>query len=194
MGDTNMHVPVEIFFKDVKKTDEIMEIINRRIARLEKICSYINSCRIAVEKPQFVPECGSTYRFRIDITIPHGHEIIAERRADKGSLHDPLSIVIGKTFDIAERKIKKLVNQQHRQTKKHEAQLGVISKIMKDEGYGFLITIDDSREIYFHKNSVLRSNFDKLVVGTIVRYVDEEGLEGPQATTVDMNYARSVSA
>jgi cold shock CspA family protein len=58
-----------------------------------------------------------------------------------------------------------------------------VSKILPQEGFGFL-TSDDGREIYFHKNSVLGRAFPRLQVGTTVRFVEEAGEEGPQASTV----------
>jgi cold shock CspA family protein len=39
-------------------------------------------------------------------------------------------------------------------------------------------------EIYFHRNSVLDADFDKLKIGTEVRFVEEAGDKGPQASTV----------
>jgi cold shock CspA family protein len=58
-----------------------------------------------------------------------------------------------------------------------------VSRILPEEGYGFL-TSGDGREIYFHKNSVLKRAFQRLKVGTIVRFVEEAGEKGPQASTV----------
>ena len=58
-----------------------------------------------------------------------------------------------------------------------------VNKLMPDESYGFLKTLD-GREIYFHRNSVLHEGFDRLKVGTEVNFVEEEGKEGPQASTV----------
>ena len=42
----------------------------------------------------------------------------------------------------------------------------------------------DGREIYFHRNSVLDAGFDRVSVGAEVRFVEEEGVRGPQASTV----------
>jgi cold shock CspA family protein len=58
-----------------------------------------------------------------------------------------------------------------------------VSKLLPQEGYGFL-TSDDGREIYFHKNSVLGRAFPRLKVGTTVRFAEEAGEKGPQASTV----------
>jgi cold shock CspA family protein len=49
--------------------------------------------------------------------------------------------------------------------------------------YGQLIT-PDQRLIYFHRNSVVNGDFDKLEIGAEVRFVEETGEEGPQASTV----------
>ena len=40
--------------------------------------------------------------------------------------------------------------------------------------------------IYFHRNSALDNAFDKLEVGSEVRFVEEMGERGPQASTVTL--------
>ena len=62
----------------------------------------------------------------------------------------------------------------------------VITKLFQDRGYGFLES-EDGREIYFHKNSVLDGRFEKLQIGAKVRYAEEDGDKGPQASTVHVN-------
>ncbi len=57
-----------------------------------------------------------------------------------------------------------------------------VSRLFPEEGYGYLPP--DGGEIYFHKNSVLNDEFEKLVVGTEVSFVEEAGDKGPQASTV----------
>jgi cold shock CspA family protein len=60
---------------------------------------------------------------------------------------------------------------------------GRVIRLFREEGYGFLET-PDGREIYFHRNSVLHPGFDRLEIGTEVRFAEEEGEKGPQASTV----------
>jgi len=43
----------------------------------------------------------------------------------------------------------------------------------------------DGREVYFHRNAVLEG-FDGLQVGSEVRFAEEQGVEGPQASTVSV--------
>ena len=51
------------------------------------------------------------------------------------------------------------------------------------EDCGFIETAD-GREVFFHRNSVLDDAFDRLTVGSEVRFVEEMGEKGPQASTV----------
>jgi cold shock CspA family protein len=55
--------------------------------------------------------------------------------------------------------------------------------LFPERGYGFLTT-SDGREVYFHQNSVLGNKFKDLKIGTEVRFVEEPGDKGPQASTV----------
>jgi cold shock CspA family protein len=59
----------------------------------------------------------------------------------------------------------------------------VVTRLFPWEGYGFL-TSADGREIYFDRRSVLNDAFDRLAEGIQVRYVEESGEQGPQASTV----------
>jgi cold shock CspA family protein len=58
-----------------------------------------------------------------------------------------------------------------------------VVKLFPEEGHGFLES-EDGREVYFHRNSVLGRGFDRLDIGNEVRFVEERGEEGPQASTV----------
>ena len=42
----------------------------------------------------------------------------------------------------------------------------------------------DGHEVYFHRNSVLGDEFDRLEVGNEVTFSEEAGEKGPQASTV----------
>ena len=48
------------------------------------------------------------------------------------------------------------------------------------------LRVPPGRELYFHRNSVLNDDFDRLEIGTGVRFVPGAGDEGPKATTVQI--------
>ncbi|MDH6062938.1 HPF/RaiA family ribosome-associated protein [Umezakia ovalisporum] len=192
-----MKLPPEITYRNVEKTNAIDTLVHEKIAKLEHVCHQINSCHIAIEKIHHRPRSGSPYRVRIDITVPPGHEIVAERNPAESNQYDPLDAVIRDTFNAACQQLVELNRQQHesncakrsaggngRQNQEElQATTALVTKLFKDRGYGFVRTLD-GREIYFHRNSVLHDDFERLQIGTAVHLTQELGEQGPQASTV----------
>ncbi|MBW4644280.1 MAG: HPF/RaiA family ribosome-associated protein [Goleter apudmare HA4340-LM2] len=183
-----MKVPPEISYRNVDKTDAIANLVAEKIAKLERVCSYISSCHIAIEKIHDRPRSGSPYRVRIDLTVPPGHELVAESNPEQGTQYEPLDAVIRDAFNAARQQLVKLTERQHEsdQSKNYEQlqeTTALVTKLFRDKGYGFLKTLD-GREIYFHRHSVLHNDFDRLEIGTGVHFSQEQGEEGPQASTV----------
>lgn len=180
-----MKVPIEISFRNLPHSEEIKTLINEKAAKLEEFCDHIISCRVAVERPQLHQESGNPYRVRLDITVPPRQEIVIKKEPSGGQMHLALEAVIRDAFATAERKLSSLVDRQEGRIKKHPHQTvnALVSKLFPEEGYGFLETVE-GKEVYFHKNSVLSGQFDRLKIGTGVHYVERQGEKGPQASTV----------
>lgn len=180
-----MDVPLEITYRNVEKTEALDALIRKKVENLEKVCPYLNSCRIAVEKPQH-DRAGNPYRVRINMTVPPGHELAVSRNPGEGDSSE-LPQVIRKAFEAARRQLKTLVAKQRGAVKTHPEQesVGYVTKLFAEGGYGFLQR-PDGREIYFHEHSVLQGDFPRLEIGTGVRFVEEKGEEGPQASTVQI--------
>jgi cold shock CspA family protein/ribosome-associated translation inhibitor RaiA len=110
-----------------------------------------------------------------------GKEIVAARtRADT-------SVALNETLDVFEREIWRL---RHRRRQEREerpappAELGVIDRVLADEGYGFILT-DGGEQVYFHRNAVHGGlAFEQLEEGQRVGLNVEGGIDGPQATVV----------
>ena len=93
-------------------------------------------------------------------------------------------MAIRDAFNAAGRRLQDYARRQSGVVKVHEpVAQGRVTKIFPEEGYGFLET-PDGREIYFHGHSVLQPGFDHIAVGTEVRFAEELGEKGPQASTV----------
>jgi cold shock CspA family protein len=182
-----MRLPLEITYRNVPKSDKLERLVFRNAQKLDRFCDHVMACRIAIEKPHEHQKSGNAYRVRIDLTVPPGHELVVKREPGEGSLHDDLSTVVRNAFAAAQRQLKKLVEQQRGHIKRHpENELGaVVVRLFRRKGYGFLKT-PEGREIYFHRNSVLNNDFTRLTVGTGVRFVEEQGEKGIQATTVQI--------
>lgn len=182
-----MRVPLEITYRDVQKTDDIESLIRSKAAKLDQICDHIISCRVAVEKPHEFQQTGQPHRVRIELRLPPGHVLVAKRESTGGEMHTDLQATIRQAFDAARRQIEKVNRQQQGRVKSHPEQetSAVVEKLFPSEGYGFLRTTL-GRTIYFNKNSVLYGDFERMAIGDGVRFVEEDGQEGPQASTVQL--------
>ncbi len=43
---------LEMTFRGIEKTESIEDLIRKKAAKLEQVCSDLTSCRVAVESPQ----------------------------------------------------------------------------------------------------------------------------------------------
>jgi len=98
-----------------------------------------------------------------------------------------LPAVLRAAFSAARRQLQKLGDLQRSDVKTHPEQeaSALVARLFPEDDYGFLRTLD-GREIYFHRRAVLNGDFLRLEVGTGVRYDEEEGDKGPQASTVEI--------
>jgi len=180
-----MQKPLEVTFRDVERTDDLIDLIENEVEKLEKVHHNLIGGNLAVEKPHKHANSGSPYRVRLEIEAPGSPEIVVIRKPRNGKMHEDLPVVIREVFSKTRRRLKKVVEKQRGETKVHPQQQAgaVVSKLFPEEGYGFLRTVE-GREIFFHKNSVLHDDFDRLEIGTGVSFAEEMGQKGLQASTV----------
>ncbi len=182
-----MRVPLEVTFRGMSSDEDIKDLINRKTDKLDRIADHLISCRVAVELKQKHPQTGNPYRVRINLRLPPNKELVVDSGEAEGDIHDDLATVVRDVFETATRRLKKIVDKQQNVVKEHPQQetSGMVVRLFGDKGFGFLKTID-GRELFFHRNSVLNDDFDRLAPGTGVRYVEEAGEKGPQASTVQI--------
>ncbi|MBZ5644735.1 MAG: HPF/RaiA family ribosome-associated protein [Acidobacteriia bacterium] len=196
-----MKSKMQITFRNMKRSQAVEGWIASEVAKLETFYNRLMGCRVTVEVPHRHHKRGWPYHIRVDLTVPGGEIVVkrepsliarsrrlGERASKKQSEvhipHKKLRQAIDDAFKAAGRRLQDYARRQRGDIKSPstlpEAR---VSSILPREGFGFL-TSDDGREIYFHKNSVLGRAFPRLKVGTAVRFVEEAGEEGPQASTV----------
>lgn len=182
-----MQVPLEVTFRNLDKTPALEALIEEKVAKLEEVCDHISSCRVAVEKIHTNPDHGSPFRVRLDMTVPPGHELAVTKNPGESTQYTPLDAVVRSAFEAARRQLVKLVDRQQNRTKSHpDQEMGaIVTQLFPEEGYGFLRDLD-GQEIYFHRNSVLNDDFERLTLGTGVHCFVQDGEEGPRASTVQI--------
>lgn len=181
-----MKVPVQITFRNLESSDAVVSNLHERIAWLEHFSDKIISCHIVVEKPHKHHQRGNLYHVRINLRLP-GAELVISREPSAHKAHKDIYVTIHDAFDEARRELEDYV-RKHRKDVKHLStplHAYVIRLIREDGGYGFIRT-EDNRDLYFHSNSVLNGQFDQLELGTEVKYAEEMGEKGPQASTIEI--------
>jgi cold shock CspA family protein/ribosome-associated translation inhibitor RaiA len=178
-----VEVPLELTFRHVEKTEHLDDLIRDRAAKLEKFHPRIVSCRVTVEQPHEHQKSGNPYRVRLEVRVPPGHDLIVDTRPKTHGLHDTLERVLADTFSAMERQLKEVAERQRSEVKHHEVPIAFVVRLFKEAGYGFIKT-PEAREIYFQQAATLQNDWERLEIGTQVRFEEAMGEMGPQATTV----------
>lgn len=176
-----MQLPLQVTFHGISPSPTLTSYVEKKADKLDKQYGGIMRCRVTVEAPHRHSREGRRYAVRIDITI-RGEEIAISR--DLGESEKDTYAAIDEAFDEAKRRLRDAVDVRRGDVKSHEhPSHGRVSKLFTYEGYGFIET-PTGDEVYFHKNAVLNHAFDRLVRGSHVRFIEEEGDDGVHATSV----------
>ena len=174
-----MQVPLELSARRATLSPKIEADLRARVDKLERFYHRITRCRIAVEGPSNHHQEGGPWRVRVDVAVP-GNELVADKESAT------LNAAIQDAFDAAERQVEEFARIRRGEVKTSiTPPEGTVLRLFPEEGFGFLAG-EDGRELYFHRNSVLEPGFESLAVGARVRYAEEQGFEGPQASTVSV--------
>jgi cold shock CspA family protein len=115
--------------------------------------------------------------------VPGHHEIVVN--ADPGDEPEHLypNVAVRDAFRKARRRLQDVIRRMEGAVKEHEPpRTGRIARFLAGTEGGFIET-DDGDEVYFHGNSVI-GGFGRLKVGDRVRFAEEIGEKGLQASTV----------
>ena len=82
-----MRLPLEISYRGIEKSDEIETTGSEKAARLDNFCDHINRCDVAIEQPNHAHKKGNPFRVRIDVTVPPGHELVADESQTEHDMH-----------------------------------------------------------------------------------------------------------
>ncbi len=179
-----MQRPLQLRWHGVDPSEAVAAHVSEEVYRLEHVWDRITGCVVTLEAPsRHHRHAGSQYRVRIELSVP-GAKLVVGRDPPKTALHSELHVVLKAAFREARRQLGDHLRRLEGKVKAHvPAARAEVARILPEDGYGFLRAAD-GREIYFHERSVLRGAFGHLRVGSVVRFVEEAGDEGPQASTV----------
>ena len=178
-----MIIPLQITFRQMEPSAALEARIRELAARLDRFSQHILRCRVIVEPLPQHSHQGAPHEIHIDITLP-GEEIAIRHSAPADHTHEDPYVALRDAFRAARRRLEDYERKRRGDVKSHVAPAeGRICEL--DAGRdGGRIETDDGHLVYFHRNSVLGGKFQDLTMGTKVRFVEEAGDRGPQASTV----------
>jgi ribosomal subunit interface protein len=178
-----MKLPLEVTFRNLDRSAAVEASVREHAERLDRFFPDIMSCRVAVEASHKHHHKGNLYTVRVDLTVPDA-EIVASRGPGNNHAHEDVYVAVRDAFEAVRRQLEDYARRRRREVKHHEESARArVVEILPEAGFGTLET-PDGRQVYFHENSVLGGGFAHLQVGSEVRYAEEAGERGPQASTV----------
>jgi ribosome-associated translation inhibitor RaiA/cold shock CspA family protein len=190
-----MQVPLEIAFHNLESDPRAEQEIRDHAQRLEAIFERLISCRVRVDQRANNAKRTIPPVVRIELGVPGHKDIVVAHEPDhlqRKFQSADLFNAINEAFNIAERRLSEFKDRLSDRTAPltHEAAhefSGQIAEMPKGEDFGFLMTKEGGL-LYFHRNSVLTGDFDKLRRGDAVTYVEQMGDNGPTASKVRVNH------
>lgn len=180
-----MRLPLQISFRNMDPSDAVRRNIEEHAAKLDEYCDQIMSCRVVFEERHQHHHQGKLFHVSIDITVP-GEELAVSREPDLNHAHEDAYVAIRDAFNAAQRQLKQYNARRQQHIKHHVSEAhGRVISVTPSLNFG-LIETGDGREVYFHRNSVLNAAFDDIEIGDEVRFHEEAGEKGPQASTVKL--------
>ncbi|MGC2459566.1 MAG: HPF/RaiA family ribosome-associated protein [Steroidobacteraceae bacterium] len=178
-----MKLPLQITFRHMQPSAALETRIRELVSRLDKFSGQIMRCRVVVEAPHHHSHQGALFDIRLDITVPND-EIAIRRAHPVDHSHEDAYVALRDAFRAARRKLEDYERRRRLDVKSHAPPMQRrICELHPERGFGRIET-DHGRLIYFHPHSVHGGTFDKLTTGMTVRFDEEAGDMGPQASTV----------
>ncbi len=185
-----MKLPLQVAFHNMEPSAAVEAKVRERAAQLERVYDQVMSCRVAIEAEHRHQHKGYLYHVRVDVKVPEA-EIVASRAPAGHQAHEDVFVAVRDAFDAARRQLEDYARRRRGDVKTHATPPhGRVAELFPD--YGKIAT-PDGRLVYFHRNSVVDADFGQLDLGTEVRFVEEAGELGPQASTVHVIGKRHVA-
>lgn len=182
-----MQRPTEVIFKDLDRSLWVEEYIAERVAHLERFSQNITRCHVTISQEAASHRKGNRYSVMVEVRMPRHHDLAVKKQKQILDMPTQLPAVINEAFGAIEKQLKKTMALRRGEEKVHNGQPhGMVEKLFDAEGYGFIRSVDDDQQFYFHRNAVLHDDFGRLSVGTEVRFTPQSGENGPQASSVQV--------
>lgn len=178
-----MNSEPHIVYRGFGPSEALTERICQELDELERISDRITACRVVLELPHRHKRHGKHFLIKVELFMP-GKVLTIDRDPPEHDNFEDAYAALNETFTKARRLLLDYTRVRRGHTKHHEEpEVGVVTQLFGDRDFGFLRS-PDGHDVYFHRNAVLHEGWDRLEVGSRVTWTEEQGNEGPQASTV----------
>ena len=176
-----MPFPLEITFRDMSPTPAIEDAVRRWCAKLEHVHDRIERGHVTIARPHQRHRQGQQFHVNVKLSVP-GPDVVVSTDHQLDGAHEDVYVAIRDAFRAARRQLQDHpVRVREVPTLHVEPAHGVVTYVDAEGAWGYLES--EGRQIYFHHHSVLDDR--PLEVRDEVRFSEERGAKGPQATTVE---------
>ncbi|SPH17686.1 Cold shock-like protein CspC [Defluviimonas aquaemixtae] len=181
-----METEPQIIFHGMDASPAVTSEIRGKIGKLEQVFQRITSCRVIVEKRTARGHKGHLYQVAVEAEVPGGVIVVNKKPGDLAA-HEDLHVAIRDSFNAARRQLDDYVRKMKGvQVKSHpEKHHGQVVRLFTVEGYGF-IRSSGGLEVYFQRDSVIGSDWERLDLGTDLEFSLMDGEKGPFAVNVSL--------
>jgi putative sigma-54 modulation protein len=100
-----MKAPVEVHFQGLQKSEAIEQRVREKVAKLEKHCGRMTSCRVVLEAAQRNAQKPKVYNIKVEIGIPRQRSIVIRHERVGSHANEELVMALREAFEAALRKI-----------------------------------------------------------------------------------------
>ena len=178
-----MAFPVEITFRGMERSDAAERDVAAWADKLAEAFDRIIRCDVVVEAPHHHHRQGRQHHVRIVLSVP-GDTIVISHEGPHDRAHEDLHVAIRDAFHAARRRLEDWVRRDLRHREEPDEAHGRVAYVDVEGAWGYLDAPDGHR-VYFHRNAVVGAGQTlPIAVGDEVRFTEEAGEQGPQASSV----------
>lgn len=187
MAKTEITFPIQVTFHGVRHSAPLEQAARDHIAHLSRFHQRIHGCSVVIRQAEGGARTGR-YEVQVRVAIPGNDVLAGGHHTPPQPGHEDPFLALADAFRAAERQLEDVTRVRRGDVKARSEDLthGRVVRLFPAEDYGFIASQDGS-EVYFHRNSVLDDEFERLTVGAEVRFSEEQGEKGPQASTVHVS-------
>lgn len=105
-----MQYPLQLTFRGIPTSESIADYARKRAQKLDSFRDRIIACRVVIEAPPRHHQHGSSYRVRIELSVP-GSELVTGGHSGHHEGHQDLHATIDDAFDDAQRLLRGYVQR-----------------------------------------------------------------------------------